>query len=215
MTKAKLKTGRITVPGIVILLGVVPILFAFHIDPTAPLDTKTVLTVCLALATAIGYAWRLLDIRGRYFRPGLARVQTNIVHRLLAPFAGDPQITAKAGYSWKGFQKLFYHFVDTDPSLKNKADDVYENGLIWSSLLDLKIGATVYGLVYMIIVTFVLPSPVLFFAIGVSAILIFLSGVCIEMSIQRHIRLGNDQLDHIIFHHRPKLEEMLRALGHD
>ena len=62
---------------------------------------------------------------------------------------------------------IFYHFVDNDESLKDKAGDVRFNGLIWSSCFDFCILSGFGGIAYYIIslVTSKKSPDILFFNI--------------------------------------------------
>lgn len=211
MSLETLKTSRIIIPGIIVLLMAIG-LFVNPFDPSALSASLTFFNgfFYLIIAVIIGALYHITDIRWRILGSALERIDNNIKHRLLQPFENDPKIVAAeaALLQKRTLLDLFYYFIDNDESLKQRTKEVYFNGLFWSSLADTFVLCTLGAVVYMI-TFFYLQQPynmVGAFALALVSLVAFLLRGPIE---RRHIEFGNNQISYIIVHYRSELHKKL------
>ena len=89
---------------------------------------------------------------------------------------------------------VFYKLVDNDESLKKKANNVYFNGIFWTSSADLLLISLVFWYVYRRLfahINHALLFSNLFLILAVLAIILHF------LSVLKHIRLSKDQLGFI------------------
>jgi hypothetical protein len=106
---------------------------------------------------------------------------------------------------------IFYHFVDNDRSLSEKANRVRFNGLIWTSTVDLTIIAAFGSLIFWVKLIIERTSYDLWMAVILLVLSLFSFGL-IQLTTKRHISLSNEQLDIICDLYRPELKEKMYEL---
>lgn len=210
MKKEHLKAMRLIVPGVLIFLLFYPLYKGnFALDGLVNVSTKD--AVYLVVVLVAGGIYKTLELRGIMFKERLDEVHENIKHRLLAPFSSDPKIAKLRALPAQKFLKVFYNLIDNDESLKEKSKDVFENGLLWSSYSDVGVisifGAIIYALTFMITGQ----RDFAFFALFLVA-LWGLSIPLIFLSVNKHKKLGDDQLEIITKLHQSRLRELLEKL---
>jgi hypothetical protein len=142
------------------------------------------------------------------------RVGTNLVEKLTRPFLHDP--TFPHTLTWRKIKRVFYYYVDTDPSLKHLKQLVFWNGALWTSFADLRIisggGAIVVALVMAGAYLWGDPGFNYARATYVYLLFIFLFVASIGLSevfTKNHIRLGSQQAKIIVDNHQQDLKQRL------
>lgn len=215
MSKEQLKLLRIFVPGAMIFVALLPFLHG-------GLDLSSILTSLLsaeglvysAVIFVLGALYYIVSIRDLFFAGPIRQIQDNIKRKLIHPYITDPMITA--GYdkaiSGRGLIMIFYHFVDADASLKEKAKNVYLNGLMLSSTADLMsislISGTLYGVVYL----WSKNQSFLILAASLFLVHILATHLLLPRITRQHIERSDEQLDHIAIHHRVDLRQKILDL---
>jgi hypothetical protein len=140
MSKETLKTLRILVPGVILLLFFLP-LYTGSLDPLKIVSSLGELKDLLYLVVILplGALYYVLDLRGPFLRPSLEKIHQNLHEKLLSPFADDLGISTSAAHlrTDRRLLDIFYFFIDNDESLKERSKNIYLNGLVWSSIADL------------------------------------------------------------------------------
>ena len=169
----------------------------------------------LVIVFPIGYLYDIMNIRGRFLRDSLSLIQANIQEKLTAPFRTEDVIEVNIESLTQGRQLLhvFYSIVDNDESLKSKSQDVYLNGLLWSSTADLMAVTLLFIPVYVIAYLFKPLPHYLPIALGLCIAYLFAARVAMPRVTSKHIELSDDQLDFILQHHRDELHEELLRLA--
>jgi Flp pilus assembly protein TadB len=211
MTLETLKTSRIIVPGIIVLL----IAMGFVVNPSDPGGIAASLTIFNGIlysiiVVTIGGLYHLTDIRWRVLAPSRERIDRNIKLRLIAPFENDPKIANAKGalLSGRKLLDLFYYFIDRDESLKQRSKEVYFNGLFWSSLADISFLCGLGAVAYMVAFLY---SRQLYYT-SVAALLAFTAVLAVRFLApveKRHTEFGNAQIDYIILHYKSDLQKKL------
>lgn len=222
MSQETLKRFRLIVPGVIILIALYLLDLPFYdsiarklgmgVPAWSELSEDTVLYLLLVIVVVVlGGLYYAFDVRGPFLRDSLRRIRNNIRDQLLAPFEDDDTIAPAAARLRKGrtLLHIFYHFVDNDESLKQKAKRVYFNGLIWSTTADVMAVSTVSALLSLLLYiasgrTHYLGLTAVFWAIYVLSAQVILPRVT-----KRHIELGDNQLEFILVHYRDELRTRL------
>lgn len=205
---------RLIIPGI--LIFVLIILFLqddFHelsqLSSSFFSNFRLMDTLYTVIFVLLGVLYYLLNARERLWRPYLERVRNNIKDKLISPFLG--QLNKEQIAYLKQDRRLiniFYHFIDSDSSLTEKAKSVRFNGLIWTSTIDLTIISVLGALGFLIKFILEITQYNLVMAESLAA-LALISFVLIQLSTKRHLTLSNDQLEMICQNHRVELDRMI------
>ena len=164
--------------------------------------------IYILVVYGIGGIYYIVDPRSLLMRRSLKSVNENIKDKLLAPFVEDPEIKDSLINLREGNKliDIFYHILDQDDSLKERAKEVYFNGLIWSSLIDIviisPIGAIIYFLVFLI-------TKNMHYMFYIDIGFIILSIIFIPLVIKKHYRMSNNQLNYIIGLYKKELRDHL------
>jgi hypothetical protein len=209
MSKTMLKTLRLLVPGLLlVLLGVIPVIFGPE-SLSARLAANEKLYACL-LPFVLGAVYYILDLRRFFFAPSIEDINTRLNRSLLDPFANHPVIgpampRLRAG---RKILNVFYNLVDNDKSLSERATHVYLNGLLLSSLADVR-SVTIILLPFYLGSLLFSKQPIFwlyfFGAIALNIVCIPL----VKLVTQKHIELGKEQTDYILELRRSDLERLL------
>jgi len=214
MSKETLKTLRILVPGVILLLFFLP-LYKGSLDPSKIVSSLGEIKDLLYLVVIVplGALYYILDLRGPFLRPSLQKIHQNLHHKLLSPFADDPAISVSEAHlrTDRRLLDIFYFFIDNDESLKERSKNIYLNGLVWSSVADLMATTSLAMTVYAI--SFIATSnPHYLKSVGLSGFLFVASTFILQPLVtKKHIRLQNEQLGYILLHKKEELRQKLRA----
>jgi hypothetical protein len=217
MSKESLTRLRFLIPGVLILLFSQPLVGG---QPNLAIAATTLNSLSgglfyLCVVITLGAVYYIFNLRKHMFASTLVAIDSNIRDRMLFPFAGDPAIAASLEKmrSPKAMLDIFYSFVDKDESLKEKAKEVYFNGLVLSSTVDLMVVSAFFSLVY---AAFYLVSKTpqhLCFAFICTLIHMVATWLFRPLLTKRHIELSNTQLDSILLRHKQELHTELMQLA--
>jgi hypothetical protein len=192
MEQTTLKYLRVLIPGLAFYLGAFPFVKyyfgdTYHIES---LDFAYV-TVFSLLAGAVYYQ---INLR-LAIRPSLYFIQRNILNRLIAIY-GKAVTPSQRSFLEKDrkFMQVFYRLTDNDESLKKKTNNVYFNGIFWTSSIDLFVLCVTFWLAYKWAFPLVTDAALfsdLFLSLAILSIVLHV------LSVKRHISLSNDQLGYI------------------
>ncbi len=219
MEKETLKKWRLLIPGIIIMLVIIPGLTR-NIKELKNIDSifsnfKWSDLFYLGLVVVLGAIYYLLNIRWLLWKHYNKKVQENIKDNIInecgLKMSGNIWIQL---YNNESIMNLFYEFIDNDESLKEKAKDVRFNGLIWSSSFDLAIISFCGSIVYSVLSWMLSKSHYLY----ISVILIWAFLISIMFSsilTKRHIKISNEQLSIIKVKYKndidKNIEEIIRS----
>lgn len=165
------------------------------------------------LIIVIGGVYYILNPRYSAMRPYIMQIQQNIKDKLLIPFSKDATIKKMEPKLREGsiLLDIFYGFVDNDKSLTERAKEVHLNGLVMSSVADLRILSLLASFVYFI--WYLIFANVVHFIFSVGCFILFaLTFLLMPFVVQRHIRLSNSQLDYITTKLFKELRNSLKAV---
>jgi hypothetical protein len=209
MSKTTLKTLRLLIPGLLFVIGgVIPIFFG-PASVTTTLARNEKVLVCL-LPFVLGALYHILNLRRYFFAPAIGDINDQLIRTLLEPFSNHP-IVGPAFTKLKGGRKMmniFYNIVDNDKSLTERAKHVYLNGLLLSSLADVR--AITFLLLPFYFGSLVFSKqPVFWWYIGGAIVVHMICAPLIRMVTNTHIELGGQQTDFILQIKKAELERLL------
>jgi hypothetical protein len=197
MSKETLHTLRLIIPGLILLIIIIPLLQNGQGFLDIKLSTDSLIYIFVVFG--FGVVFYVINPRMYIMRNSLKKINENIKDKLTAPFADDPDIKNSIPKLHEGYtlMNVFYYFIDHDETLKARAGEVYFNGLIWSSLADCLILSPLGTIIYLIAFLITKNSFLLTLA-SVCVIIGILSKVLIPVVVKRHISFSNNQLTYII-----------------
>jgi len=159
-------------------------------------------------AVLLGAVYYMLPLRDWANRKHLDQVQEGLRSGLvkISGFLDNP-----AAFSWKALRAPFYAIVDSDATLKNKAELAYFNGLIWTTVADIRAISSVFSLISLVLHCFQvrggLAAAILF--VAVSLLSYWLS----RRLTRKHMSIGEEQLEVISYRHKAQVETTIRELS--
>jgi len=203
MSIRMLKFLRLIIPGFMILVVILTIENKDLLELSKELegiDLSKKGFLFYIIPIVLGAMYYAVGLRNLFFRKPINIIQKNIRDRLISEFDNDSAISpysARLKENKKMIQ-VFYRFVDSNPSLTEKSNNVRANGVILSSFAD----ACVIS-----ILAFVLYSALCIFLFRYYYLLLLLLSVIIFLSsyflflpnmTKTHLDYSNSQIDFII-----------------
>jgi hypothetical protein len=171
----------------------------------------------LSLAAVLAYPYTASKLRNRMNEFYFEAVNKNLVKGLTEPFKGDPGVPR--GLTWQQIRSTFYHLVNSDAALTHHSRRAYANGALWTSAADLRaislIGVLAFITCILVGQLFEIAEFPPIRAIAGIAVCLLLMGISFRLSsalTQKHIEIGNEQLEHILTHHKDKLRDLLSEI---
>ena len=162
----------------------------------------------------LGYIYYALGLRNLFFKKPIQTIRENIRDRLVSKFDSDPYISPYSDRLKKNGNiiEIFYKFVDLDPSLKEKSNNVRFNGLFLSSSADACIMSIVAFVVYLALCIFLFSYYYLLWL--VFSVIIFISSYLLFLpnTTKKHLEYSNSQIDFIITNLHDDLKDSLEKL---
>jgi hypothetical protein len=162
----------------------------------------------------LGAIYHAIGLRKIFFKKPINIIRKNIRDRLVSKFDDHPVISS---YSEKlkendNIIEIFYGFVDTNPSLTEKSNNVRFNGVFLSSFADACVISIFAFLFYLAMCIFSFSYYYLIFLI-LSAIVFFSSySLFLPNTTKRHLSYSNSQIDFITTNLHDNLREALEKL---
>ena len=198
MEQKTLKYLRIFIPGIIILIGLYPLLTDYILnDVDFGKMNAFHFTIVTFISIIIGGIYYQLNIQRLITKPSHHFIQKNILNKLIK--ASEKEIdenSLKALKHKNAYMTIFYKIVDGDASLKKKSENVMFNGIFWTSTADIALISIFFFLFYKYfyqLKNFDTNQITL-----VCITIFFLSLLLHIISVFKHINLSNKQLDPMI-----------------
>jgi hypothetical protein len=213
VTRESLRKWRIVVPGVLLYLALSPLIRGdMSVASLLSIDLKSLIN--LGAVFVLGALYRTLGFRDVLFSGAIYEIRANLRDGLVQPFDAEPFAPVVRQMDPKRIMSTFYFFVDNDASLKTKTSEVYENGLMLSSFADAfvvgVVGLVCYGVAYLRF-----RNSTQFFFTAAFLLLTLISYFLARLSLERHKKLGNEQVEVITTHYRAQLQHKLEAVAAD
>ena len=162
----------------------------------------------------LGAIYYALGLRNRFFKKPVQTIQQNIRDRLVSEFDNDTAISPYSARLKKNRNiiQIFYRFVDSNPSLTEKSNNVRANGVILSSFADACVISIFAILLYVALLVFFSSFYYLFLLI--ISVIAFISSYYLFLPNMTRIHLdySNSQIDFIIANLHDELRKAIEKL---
>lgn len=170
----------------------------------------------LLAAILLGFIYAMSGLReisnGYYYK----RVNINVKRTLIAPFIDQHPDLGRL--TWANVRPIFYGFVDNDKSLEKQSEIIRWNGLLWTSVADLRACCIAGALLFSISIVCGYHVSKLGFDFGRAGypltgllLLFLLSFRWSSQLTEQHRQLGREQCEHIILDKRNELLNKLQS----
>jgi len=193
MDQTTLKYLRILIPGMMFFLGIFPIINFFS---KTSYDIKSLnFTYVTAFSILLGAIYDQTNLRYLIVKISGYYIDSAIFDALIKIYKKEINTSQEEVLkSNKKYMHVFYKVIDNDESLKKKTNNVYFNGIFWTSSADLLLLSFSFWFVYKYwfiqIDNAALYSNLMLILFGSAMYLHVLSA-------WKHIRLSNEQLQFI------------------
>lgn len=205
MERKTLKLLRLLIPGLILIFEFLPMLNFMKISYKIG-EEWFAYSFLIIPSLIIGAIYHMYDIRFTVTNISHRKIDLNITSSLIKIYNKVITQDQHNFLKSKRLKHIFYNIVDSDPSLTAKSQLVYFNGLLWTSTADLFILSIFISFVYLISGLWLFKSTevwqygVIFG--GVAAL-----SFCLHiLSIIKHYKLSNDQIEYIETHYQDELK---------
>lgn len=210
MERTTLKFMRLLIPGLILIFEFLPMLNILNFNYKIGEGWMSY-SFLIIPALIIGAIYHFLDIRFIVTNVSHRKIDLNIVSSLLKiynkPISQDEYNYLKD----KRLKHIFYNFIDKDQSLSAKSQLVYFNGLLWTSTADFFILSIFSCIVFLICGLWIFNSNSLWL-LGVLYAGLALVSICFHiLTIIKHYKLSNDQIEYIETHYQSELKAKIDA----
>lgn len=206
-----LKVLRMLIPGLMILVALMAVKesdWKSLTDRIMGIELSQGSFPFYGLPVIFGVLYYLANLRDVFFRKPIQRVVGNINDRLLSPFEQHPEIANSiAGLrESSAIKHIFYRFIDTEPDLQEKANNVRMNGLVLSSLADVAILCLIFAPIYLVIYIIKSLGYYLLLSVDTFIVFAFVRFFLLPLATKKHLKYSNEQIDSILANHYATLE---------
>jgi hypothetical protein len=211
MERKTLKFLRLLIPGLILIFEFLPMLNILQINYKIG-EGWLNYSFLVIPALVIGAMYHIFEIRFTVTNVSHRKIDLNIVSSLLKIYNKS---LAQDEYNFlkdKRLKHIFYKIIDNDQSLSAKSQLVYFNGLLWTSTADLFILSIFSSIVFIVCGKWVLLNDSIWLMGILYSGVAFLS-ICFHfLTIIRHYKLSNDQLEFIETHYQVELKSKIDAV---
>jgi hypothetical protein len=202
---------RTLVPGALIAACLVPLAAPMLANIGIELSTVADILGPLAVSIPLGWIYESLNVRYLVTDKAHDRINGYVASRLAA--AAGLEVLENPPRVFQHAKPTFYRLVDNDKSLSILGDRIRKNGIAWTSSADAALILSVFSILY-VVTGLGGGGPGWLWAgavVGLGAV-ITRFGVY-PFTVENHIALCSDQLDHLVAEYRSDVESAMRALA--
>lgn len=199
MERKTLKFLRLLIPGLILIFEFLPMLNELKLSFKIGEGWFTY-SLLIIPALVLGAIYHISDVRYTVTNISHRKIDLNITSSLLRIYNKTLTQDELIYLNMKRLKHIFYNIIDNDASLSAKSQLVYFNGILWTSTADLLILSIFSSVVYFVLGYWVLGSEFIWHTglifTGLAAFSFWLHMV----SITKHYKLSNDQIEYIETH---------------
>jgi hypothetical protein len=214
MSIRTLKFLRLLIPGLMILVIILTIqnndLVALS-KALQGLDLSKQNFQFYIIPIVLGALYYALRFRSVFFKQPIETIQKNIRERLVSEFDNDPDVSPYSD-RLKGDRKIiqvFYKFIDSNPSLTEKSNNVRANGLLLSSFADACVISLFALVLYFALLLFSFSHYYLLLLILSALAFASCFFLMLPSTTKLHLDYSNSQIDFIITNLHDELKKAL------
>ena len=216
MEQKTLKKLRILIPGIIaVICG------TYYYSIITNQEFKEIdfseYSIPFLVAISFGVIFYLTDVRFLITNFSHKKIDLNIKKHIIKLYTPNLSKEEKQYLYQKGRLKtVFYNIIDNDESLKVKQNNVFLNGLIWTSMADLVLITFAFSIIFFISIFIFKEADQELLIGGFIMILGSIIGLIAHvLAFFKHIKLGNDQIEYIETHHVNRVDEIINNMIKD
>lgn len=217
MSIRTLKFLRLVIPGFMILVIILTIQNKDLLELSKSLqniDLSNKNFIFYIIPIVLGTIYYALRLRNLFFKKPIQTIQKNIRDRLVSEFDNDLDISpySKRLKENRKIIQVFYRFVDSNPSLTEKSNNVRANGVVLSSFADACVISIFAFLLYVALLGYSFSFYYLFLLI--LSVIVFTSSyfLFLPSTTKIHLDYSNSQIDFIITNLHDELRKALEKL---
>lgn len=204
MERKTLKFLRILIPGLILIFEFLPMLGELKLNYKIGEGWFTY-SFLIIPALVIGAIYQMCDVRFTVTNISHRKIDLNITSSLLKIYNKTLTQDEHNYLKLKRLKHIFYNIIDNDSSLSAKSQLVYFNGILWTSTADLFILSIFSSVIYFVLGYWVLGSDFIWQTGLIFAGLAAFSFCLHMLSIIKHYKLSNDQIEYIETHFKADL----------
>ena len=162
----------------------------------------------------LGAVYYALRLRRLFFKGPIQVIQKNIRERLVSAVENDPRIAGHAQHLKEDTKLLevFYRFVDSDPSLTEKSNNVRMNGLVLSSFADACVVSLGAILLYAVLLVFRFSFYYVLLLLLSASVFVLSRFLFVPNTTRIHLDYSNSQVNFITTNLNDQLRDALEKL---
>jgi hypothetical protein len=210
MEQTTLKYLRIFIPGLTLYI-IVQIFYCIVLKKEINEVNFSDLGWPLIISIVLGVLYNSFDIRYNVTNYTHKKIDLNIKNHIINLYNGSlsPNQTQFL-FQKNRLKQIFYKIIDNDPSLSIKKNNVFFNGLLWTSFADIFI-ITLFSS-FLFILYGIFGSYETDNILKYSGVLLIISLLSLLMHFQaflKHVKLSNDQIEFIETNHINTVKELI------
>ncbi len=210
MERTTLKFSRLLIPGLILIFEFIPMLNILKVSYKVG-EGWLSYSFLIIPALVIGAIYHICNLRYTVTNVSHRKIDLNIVSSLLKIYNKSISQNEYNYLKDKRLKHIFYNFIDNDQSLSAKSQLVYFNGLLWTSTADLFILSIFSCIAFLIMGLWIFNSDSIWL-LGVLYAGIALLAINFHfLTIIRHYKLSNDQLEYIETNYQSELKSKIDA----
>lgn len=215
MERKTLKFLRLLIPGLILIFEFLPMLNILQINYKIG-EGWLNYSFLIIPALVIGAMYHIFEIRFTVTSVSHRKIDLNIVSSLLKIYNKSLSQDEYNFLKEKRLKHIFYKIIDNDQSLSAKSQLVYFNGLLWTSTADMFILSIFSSIVFIVCGKWILLNDSIWL-IGILYSGVAFLAICFHfLTVIRHYRLSNDQLEFIETHYqadlKTKIDDVLKQI---
>jgi len=168
----------------------------------------------LVASYVLGAIYNLYCLRAIFNGKSHAKITTNIKQRILeigrtVPFTDERKDQLLRGSE---LMDVFYSLVDSNDTLKERAKLVRDNGLKWSTVADVTVLGTMFAALYLPLWFTTGYALFMVWGLGAAAVASIAGALLHPRTENKHVQLGNNQLDFIAQHLKDQVSQKVNSL---
>jgi len=203
MEHNKLKRIRLIYPGILIIIQIY--CYLYFQGYIYLLELKLIPFSIVELS--LGALYYILSIRDLIWKPTVNSINNMIIHDLILIAQLNPSIDLNDTQK-TNLMGLFFHIIDSDKSLSMKANNVRENGGIFTCTID----TFILSIFYLIILLIFGAKPISYILFLLIIIVIILTIPSYFILLIKHKQLAKKQLEVISLFYKEDCKKRVREI---
>jgi hypothetical protein len=201
---------RVFVPGFILIIASLPIILRFNESANLLKDYQTIfLGMYPIVAIVIGVFYDIFDGRSILWGKDMEKIQSHIIEEIFKAYKDDSQIYKKSldRSNFRAIRDFHYSLIDSDKSLTIRSKQIFFNGTVLTTMIDIQIILGFFLLIYLYLFRF---THDLFFLVLLlpAGILITFAYLGRKKAFNKHLKLVSGQI--AFYHNDQELSQKVK-----